>query len=118
MASTALQTSILDQSSSARGTARLVVARAGELEALDSFIQESATAAVALLIEGEAGIGKTPLHDAAIEEAARRGHHVVACRPGQSETELAYAGLGDLFSKGLDSVLLELPQPQRSALEA
>ena len=55
--------------------------------------------------------GSTP--SAATSEVAS----VVSCRPVQSEMALSYAALGDLVGGALESVLVDLPVPQRRALE-
>ena len=73
---------------------------------------------LALLIEGEAGIGKTTLVRARIEVARAAGIEVLAARPTQAEAALSFVALGDVLEGVLDEVLDELPQPQRQALEA
>ncbi len=59
----------------------------------------------ALLIEGEAGIGKTTLWSAGIAAAAEHGYRVLSARPA------------DLLDPVLERALDELPPPQRRALE-
>ncbi len=86
---------------------------ASVVASLDSGMRPSA-----LLLEGEAGIGKTTLWEEAVAAARRSGFRVLACRPGGTETQLSYAALGDLLEEALDEVLPELPSPQRRALEA
>jgi len=71
-----------------------------------------------LFLVGEAGIGKTTLWEAGLDEARRRGHRVLLSRPVESESALSYAGLTDLLA-GIDQAVFEdLPAAQRSALEA
>ena len=55
-----------------------------------------------LLLEGEAGIGKTTLwrHGAAL--SAERSHRVLSCSSSTAETQLSYTGLGDLLADVLD----------------
>src|SRR4051794_9916847 len=72
---------------------------------------------VALLLEGEAGIGKTTLWSQGLVSSAARRQRVLRCRPGERETQLAYAALGDLLSDVSDEALADLPAPQRRALE-
>ena len=72
---------------------------------------------VALLLEGEAGIGKTTLWSQGLVSSAARRQRVLRCRPGERETQLAYAALGDLLSEVPDAALADLPAPQRRALE-
>ena len=72
---------------------------------------------VALLLEGEAGIGKTTLWSQGLVSSAARGQRVLRCRPGERETQLAYAALGDLLAEVPDAAMADLPAPQRRALE-
>ena len=51
----------------------------------------------ALLIEGEAGIGKTTLFDGLLEMARERGFRSLSCRPTRSEMDLSYVGLLELL---------------------
>ena len=71
----------------------------------------------ALALEGEAGIGKSTLWHAGVEDARGRGLRVLSTRPAESERGLAYAGLGDLLDGVLDDVLPSLTPPRRRALE-
>jgi predicted ATP-dependent serine protease len=50
-----------------------------------------------LVNEGEAGIGKTTLWLAAIEQARERGFRVLSRGRGQEESMLAYAVMADLL---------------------
>jgi DNA-binding CsgD family transcriptional regulator len=93
--------------------ARDLIGRDEELDAALSAL-ELLPATVAL--EGEAGIGKTSVWLALAEELETRGHVVLSARPAQAETQLSYAGLGDLLDPVLDDSLAELPAPQREAL--
>jgi hypothetical protein len=67
-----------------------------------------------LVVHGEAGAGKTALLDYAAGLAADL--RVVQVSGAQSETELTYAGLGQLRGPMADR-LGQLPEPQRAALE-
>ena len=70
-----------------------------------------------LVLEGEAGIGKTTVWRELIAGADGRGYRVLSCQPAASEVTLSFAGLADLLSD-LDASVLEcLPLPQRHALE-
>jgi len=68
----------------------------------------------ALVIRGEAGIGKSVLLDYAADQAA--GHCVTRATGVESEMELAYAGLQQLCGRFLGR-LNALPVPQREALK-
>ncbi|MEU8234595.1 AAA family ATPase [Actinoplanes sp. NPDC048967] len=89
--------------------------RRDELRALDRLCENvRAGQSAALVIRGEAGLGKTAL----LRYVARRAlpHFRVAQIAGvESEVELAYAGLHHLCAPML-SHLDALPEPQRSAL--
>jgi class 3 adenylate cyclase/DNA-binding CsgD family transcriptional regulator len=67
----------------------------------------------ALLVQGEAGIGKSALLRYAVGQAG--GMIVLRARGVESESELAFAALGDLFLPALDH-LIQLPEPQAAAL--
>jgi DNA-binding CsgD family transcriptional regulator len=68
----------------------------------------------ALVIRGEAGIGKSVLLDYAADQGA--GHCVTRATGVESEMELAYAGLQQLCGRFLGR-LDALPVPQREALK-
>lgn len=68
----------------------------------------------ALVVRGEAGIGKTALLEDARERAVDM--HVVAVRGVESEAELPFAGLHRLLRPALHLVA-QLPTPQANALE-
>ena len=89
--------------------------RRAESDAVAAFL--SAGPPAALVIEGEAGIGKSTLWGAGITEAMRRGDVVLSVRPAQSEARMSFAGLGDLLDPVADALLPRLEAPQRAALE-
>jgi hypothetical protein len=70
-----------------------------------------------LLLEGEAGIGKTTMWLAAADEARTRGMYVLTARAAATESVTAYISLADLFSTVEDEVLSTLPGPQRLAVD-
>src|SRR5580700_238729 len=67
----------------------------------------------ALVVHGEAGVGKTALLEDAIASAA--GMRIARVAGIESEMELAYAALQQLCAQMLDG-LDRLPDPQREAL--
>ncbi|AZM93822.1 helix-turn-helix transcriptional regulator (plasmid) [Streptomyces sp. W1SF4] len=71
----------------------------------------------AVLLLGEAGVGKTLLLDTAVEEAVRAGAQVLRVRGNAAESELAFAGLHQLLLPVLDGTG-GLPPRQRAALLA
>ena len=94
-----------------------VVGRESEIESVRDFLAAVRGGPVALLIEGELGIGKTTLWRAGIAEAGERGLQVLMSRPVEAEIALPFAALGDLLGDVPDAVLGRLPDPQREALE-
>jgi DNA-binding CsgD family transcriptional regulator len=91
--------------------------RAIELARIGRFLDEVASHPAALLIEGEAGIGKTTLWSAGIDYARQRGWQVLTCRPVQAEAALSFSALGDLLELVADDLFSGLPGPQRHALD-
>lgn len=71
----------------------------------------------ALVIEGEAGIGKSSLWRALVDTAEGSGWRVLNCVGSQAETALSFAGLADLLRTVSDAELARLPAPQCQALE-
>jgi hypothetical protein len=94
-----------------------IIGREQELRRVDAFLDAIEAGPVALVLDGEIGIGKTALWKAGLEAAAGRSHRVLACRPIDAEAQLAYAALGDVLAEVPEAVLAELPEPQRHALE-
>ena len=94
----------------------VVVGRDAELAALDDFVGGISDGCQALVLEGEAGMGKTTLWEAGVADAAERRVLVLEARPAESETELSFACLGDLLDPVLSEVLESLPAVQRQAL--
>ena len=94
-----------------------IVGRESELAAVRRFLDED-SGALALLLTGEAGIGKSTIWQAALSEAQARGYRVIGSRPTEAEARLPFAALSDLFGDLLDEVEPELPEPQRLALDA
>lgn len=94
-----------------------IVSRPEEGRAVTAFLHSAAAQPSGLVVEGEPGIGKTTLCLSAIESAEQRGFAVLATRPAESESVLAYASLADLLG-GVDAaVLSSLPTPQRLAID-
>jgi DNA-binding CsgD family transcriptional regulator/tetratricopeptide (TPR) repeat protein len=81
------------------------------------WLEALPTGPSALVIEGEAGIGKTTLWHEALLAARAASCAVLSCRPTEAESALPYAGLSDLFADVPDEVLAELPPPPRRALD-
>jgi DNA-binding CsgD family transcriptional regulator len=93
-----------------------IVGREEELEAIEGWLDGPRQ--IAVLIEGEAGVGKTTLVHAAAEAARQRGLRILRSKPTQAEAKLSFTAIGDLLEGALEEVLEALPAPQRRALEA
>ena len=85
--------------------------------AVSAFLDTATSEPAALVVEGEAGIGKTTLWLAAIEQARERGFRVLSARASAAESVLAYAALGDLLGGVDDDTWAGLPAPQRLAVD-
>jgi DNA-binding CsgD family transcriptional regulator/tetratricopeptide (TPR) repeat protein len=94
-----------------------IVGRNTELAAVAEFLTSAPTGPGALVLEGEAGAGKTTIWSAATAAAAEQGFNVLASRPGRSETKLSFSALDDLLRPVIDEVGDALPEPQRRALD-
>jgi DNA-binding CsgD family transcriptional regulator len=94
-----------------------VVGRDAELESLTQFLAAARAGPAALMLRGEPGIGKTTLWRATVVHAEDAGFTALSCRPSSAETELPYAGLGDLFAGVDEKVTRALPGPQRRSLD-
>lgn len=71
----------------------------------------------AIVIGGEAGIGKSALWRAALSARASEGWCVLRCRSTEAEAKLSFVALGDLLEPVLERMLVELEPPRRRALE-
>jgi predicted ATPase len=94
-----------------------IVGREAELACLDGFVEAVRGAPAAVLLEGEAGIGKSTLWRAGVERARAGGLLVLSSRPAEAERGLAHAGLGDLLEDVIDDVLPALSMARRRAME-
>src|SRR6186997_2087821 len=96
-----------------RGAQRLL-GRRRECAALDRVLADVRTGhSRALVIRGEAGVGKSVLLDYLAEQA--KGCRVIRAAGTESEMELAFAGLHQLLAPVLDH-RNGLPAPQWDAL--
>jgi DNA-binding CsgD family transcriptional regulator len=94
-----------------------VVSRPLEIRAVSEFLQSATRQPSALVIEGEPGIGKTTLWLSAVERARDNGCRVFSARVGQAESMLAYAAVADLLRDIDESVIADLPDVQRLAVD-
>ncbi|SDF42829.1 regulatory protein, luxR family [Lentzea fradiae] len=94
-----------------------LIGRERELVAAAEVLARAQECTARLLLSGEAGIGKSVLWEQVLDDAAARGFTVLSCRPVESEAQLAFGGLVDLFDRVPDRAFALLPGPQRTALE-
>jgi DNA-binding CsgD family transcriptional regulator len=93
-----------------------LIGRDEELHAVRAFLSSSRDSPALVLLDGEAGIGKTTVWEAVVAAEEPRGL-VLRARPAAAEMALSFAGLSDLLTGVLDAALPALPAPQRRALE-
>jgi DNA-binding CsgD family transcriptional regulator len=93
-----------------------IVGRDEERAAMAAFLGRVPDTPSALVLEGEAGIGKSTLWLEGIELARARGIRILSSRPAEAERALVHVGLGDLLEGVLDEALPTLAAPRRSAL--
>ena len=107
-----------DQNENVSVTARQLVGRDEELGAIFRLLDGGEDLPGALVLSGEAGIGKTALWLAGVDAAAARGYRILSSRPSEAETQSSFVGLSDLLDAVADDVLPQLPPIQQRALEA
>jgi DNA-binding CsgD family transcriptional regulator len=93
-----------------------VIGREREQVALRAFAERLGEGPAAVLLAGDAGVGKTTLWRVAVEAARARGHCVLTTRPSAAEARLGFAGLRDLLGNVGGEVLDAVPGPQADAL--
>jgi len=91
--------------------------RNAELEVVERFLNPDSWPAV-LIVEGEAGMGKTVLWRAALETATARGYRILSCRGSRGEGRLSYSNLGDLLRPALEQSPSKLQPSDESVLRA
>lgn len=95
---------------------RRAVLQEAEAEALRVLLDTASSGPVGLVVDGEAGIGKTTFALHARDVAAARGFRVLLARGTPSEVTLAFAGLADLLTDIDEAVVDGLVRVQRDAL--
>src|SRR6185503_7363521 len=92
-----------------------VVGRHAELQQVAALLADDSPAARALVLTGDAGVGKSTIWDEGVRLARARDVRVLAARPAEREAAMPFAALGDLLGPVVDAV--ELPRPQRASLD-
>jgi len=94
-----------------------VIGREDELAVVHAFLDRPPGGLRALVLEGEAGIGKSTIWQAGVAAAHDRGATVLSSRPAETELSLPNVVLGDLFGDLRAEVLEQLAPARRRALE-
>ena len=94
-----------------------IIGRDEELGAVRVFISRVGDGPGAVVLSGEAGIGKTILWQAGLEDARERLDRVLTCHGVEAEASLSFAGLSDLLGSVLVEAGPSLAPPRRRALE-
>src|SRR5438477_11234064 len=89
-----------------------LVGRGSELRFLGGLLEQLRDGGGAVLVRGEAGIGKSALLSEAVRLAAAQQVRVFTATGVQSEAQITFAGLHRLLRPVLDQVD-RMPQPQR-----
>jgi DNA-binding CsgD family transcriptional regulator len=87
--------------------------RDSELAQVDLFLAELNASGCALVLEGDAGIGKTTIWQEAVDRARGGGTRVLACRPAAAEAKLSFSGLADMLDTVQVPSFAALPDLQR-----
>ena len=84
---------------------------------ISDLLARASAAPAALLLSGEAGMGKTTQWQAGIARAREGGFDVLSTRAAVGESTLAHASLADLLARVDSRIWADLPPPQRRALD-
>jgi DNA-binding CsgD family transcriptional regulator/tetratricopeptide (TPR) repeat protein len=93
-----------------------LIGRDAEIAQIRAFLSAASGAPAALVITGDAGIGKTAVWQHVLQ-AAGRSATVLSCQPASAERLLAFSALDDLLGDVAGEVLPALPGPRRRAVE-
>ncbi|MGH2835906.1 MAG: ATP-binding protein, partial [Solirubrobacteraceae bacterium] len=100
-------------------TASALIGRERELDQVTGFLRGGGGGGGgALVLEGEPGIGKTAVWEAALDIARECGLRVLVARAWREEAALDFCGLLDLLGGVAEEALAPLPSIQRRALES
>lgn len=96
----------------------VLIGREREREKLERLVQQAqAGHGGAVVVRGEAGVGKSALLAGAADRAETTGARVLRARGVESETQLPFAALHQLLHP-LAELVVSLPEPQATALNA
>jgi tetratricopeptide (TPR) repeat protein len=92
------------------------IGRDEELSTLFGFLEGLERLPGVVILEGDAGAGKTTLFESGCSTAAELGYRGLVCRPSESERALSFAALRDLLEPVFDELADDLRPPARRAL--
>lgn len=95
-----------------------VVGRADEMAAVERLLAEARTSPAGLVLDGDAGIGRTTIWRAAIARAAAMGFTVLMASGAPTEVAMAFAGLADVLAGVGQTIFDSLVPLHRRALAA
>jgi DNA-binding CsgD family transcriptional regulator len=95
-----------------------LVGRVSERAAIVAALEQSGDASAAVLLTGDAGIGKTAIWESLVADRRANGEHVLLSRACSAEARLPWVGLTDLLRAIAPAVFASLPDVQRRALLA
>ncbi|KAA0111148.1 AAA family ATPase [Mycolicibacterium sp. P1-5] len=95
-----------------------IVARSDELQRIEAVLHQVRHGPKAVILDGQAGIGKTTVWRAAVQWASAAGFVVLTATGAVAEVALAWAGLADLLTGVDEAVLAGLPELHQRALGA
>jgi DNA-binding CsgD family transcriptional regulator len=98
-----------------RGIAAVLVGRDDDVGVVRSFLDAAAARGGALLLVGEAGMGKSVLVDAAVEAASEMGTLVLRAGGAEFEADVSFSGLNQVLLPLLGE-FSRLPEAHRVAL--
>lgn len=81
------------------------------------FLNAASSSFSALMLAGQAGIGKTTVWHEGRRQARERGWIVLSCRPAEAEAKLSFAAVADLLEPIDEATFEGLPGPQKEALD-
>ncbi len=94
-----------------------VVGRERELDQIAALLDLDRGGPFVLLLEGEAGIGKTTVWVEGTKTAVAEGYRVLRAQPVEAESTIPFAATADLLADVWDEVAGRIPDPQRYAIE-
>jgi DNA-binding CsgD family transcriptional regulator len=106
-----------DVGSTRRASVAALVGRRDELDFLQSFVGRATTTGAALLLTGEAGVGKTALLEAVAQAATDAGARVLRASGVEFEADVGYSALNQVLLP-LRADLPALREVHRDALAA